>query len=59
MTGYLAFLDGSIGKDAVVAAMANNKKEKDEGDEGESEAAGVFVERTREVEDNKKGNRWG
>ena len=60
VTGYLAFLDGSIGKDAVVAAMMNNnKKEKEEGDEGESEAAGVFVERTMEVEDRKKGNRWG
>ena len=55
-TGYLAFLEGSIGKDAVVAAMMNNKKEKDE---GESESTGVFVERTIEVEDRKKGNRWG
>ena len=28
VTGYLPFLDGSIGKDAVVAAMMNNKKER-------------------------------
>ncbi len=54
VTGYLAFLDGSIGKDAVVAAMMNNKKNKDEGKEGEEEAVGVFVERTMEIEERKK-----
>ena len=59
VTGYLAFLDGSIGKGAVVAAMVNDKKEKDEGEEGEDGAVGVFVERTMKVEDRKKGDRWG
>ena len=58
MTGYLAFLDGSIGKDAVVAAMMNNKKNKKEEGEGEEECVGVFVERTTmEIEDRKKGHR--
>lgn len=58
VTGYLAFLDGSIGKDAVVAAMVNNKEEKNEGDEGEDEGS-FFVERTIEVRDRKKSDRWG
>ena len=31
VTGYLPFLDGSIGKGAVFAAMMNNNKEKEEG----------------------------
>ena len=30
MTGYLAGLDGSIGKDAVVAAMMNNKGDEED-----------------------------
>ena len=58
VTGYLALLDGSIGKDAVVAAMMNNKKDKEEEEEGEEECVGVFVERTTmESEDRKKGHR--
>ena len=44
VTEYLAFLDGSIGKDAVVAAMMNNKKEKEEGEEGEDGAVRVLNE---------------
>ena len=61
MTGYLACLDGSIGKDAVVAAMVNNEKEKnerEEGEEGEEEEevgdVRVFVQRTMKVEDRQK-----
>ena len=55
VTGYLAFLDGSIGKDAVVAAMVNNKKDEEEEEEGEEEAVGVYVERTTiEIEDRMK-----
>ena len=60
MTGYLAFLDGSIGKDAVVAAMMNKQKDKGEEEEGEEESVEVFVERTTmEIEDRKKGHRRG
>lgn len=58
VTGYLAFLDGSIGKDAVVAAMMNNEKDEEEEEEGEEECVGMFVERTTmEIEDRKKGHR--
>ena len=58
VTGYLAFLDGSIGNDAVVAAMMNNKKDKKEEEEGEEECVEKFVERTiMEIEDRKKGHR--
>ena len=51
VTGYLPFLDGSIGKDAVVAAMMNNRRDKEEEEEEEEkeEVVGVFVERTMEV----------
>lgn len=42
VTGYRAFFDGSIGKDAVVAAMMNNKREKEEGEEEEDRAVAVF-----------------
>ena len=54
--GYLACLDGSIGNDAVVVAMTNNKRNKDEDEDeeeeeeeeedGEDGAVEVFVERT-------------
>ncbi len=58
VTGYLAFLDGSIGKDAVVAAMMNNKEDKEEEEEGEEGCVGVFFERTTiEIDDRKKGHR--
>ena len=58
MTGYLALLDGSIGKDAVVAAMMNNKKDKEDEEEEEEECVEVFVERTTiEIEDRKKGHK--
>ena len=63
VTGYLAGLDGSIGKDAVVAAMMNNKEEKEEEEEeeeeeGEEGVLGMLVERTTiEIEDRKKGQK--
>ena len=60
VTGYLAFLDGSMGKDAVVAAMVNNEKEKNDREEEEEDGGvGVFVQRTMKVKDRKKGDRWG
>ena len=58
MTGYLAGLDGSIGKGAVFAAMMNNKSEKEEEGEEKEEVMGVFAERrTMEVKARKKGHR--
>ena len=58
MTGYLPFLDGSIGKGAVFAAMMNNKREKEEEGEEKEGVVGVFVERrTMEVKARKKGQR--
>ena len=53
MTGYLAFFDGSIGKDAVVAAMVNKEKENDREEEEEDGGVGVLIQRTM------KGDRWG
>ena len=66
MTGYLAGLDGSIGKDAVVAAMMNNKEDKEEEEEVEEEeeeeeeegVVGMLLERTTiEIKDRNKGQK--